>query len=163
MAVWLHVVAIVPVALAAALSVAHTLELPGKMRLDRETYLKVQHIYYPGFTFGGFSEPLGAVATAILLYFVPAGSVEFWLALVAFVAMLAMMAVFWLVTQPLNRAWTKGLRMSAAGTGFFSAGGKEAAGDWTELRDRWEWSHVARAVFATSAFLCLLAALALRA
>jgi hypothetical protein len=162
MALWLHLLAIVLVALAAALSVAHALEMPGKMRLDKETYLKVQHIYYPGFTFGGISEPLGAAATAFLLYFVPASSSAFWLVLLALVAMFAVMGVFWLVTQPVNKAWTKGLKMGAAGTGFFGTGGNETTGDWTALRDRWEWSHVTRAFFATLSFLCLLGALVLR-
>ena len=36
------------VALAAALSIAHALERPGKMRLDEATYRAVQKIYYPG-------------------------------------------------------------------------------------------------------------------
>ncbi len=162
MALWLHLLAIILVALAAALSVAHALEMPGKLRLDKETYLKVQHIYYPGFTFGGIAEPLGAAATALLLYFLPAGSTAFWLVLIALAAMFAVMGVFWLVTQPVNKAWTKGLKMGAAGSSFFSTGGEEIAGDWTVLRDRWEWSHVARAFFATLSFLCLLGALALR-
>jgi hypothetical protein len=162
MALWLHLLAIILVSLAAALSVAHALEMPGKMRLDKETYLKVQHIYYPGFTFGGISEPLGAAATALLLYFVPAGSTAFWLVLIALVAMFAVMGVFWLVTQPVNKAWSKGLKMGAAGTGFFSTGGEETASDWTVLRDRWEWSHAARAALATTAFLSLLTALAVR-
>jgi hypothetical protein len=29
------------------------LSLPGKLRLDKETYCAVQTIYYPGFTVGG--------------------------------------------------------------------------------------------------------------
>jgi hypothetical protein len=36
-----------------ALSLAHALELPGKLRLGKEQYLAVQPIYYPGFTIGG--------------------------------------------------------------------------------------------------------------
>lgn len=163
MALWLHLLAIILVSLAAALSVAHALEMPGKMRLDKETYLKVQHIYYPGFTFGGISDPLGAAATALLLYFVPAGSTTFWLVLLALVAMFIVMGVFWLVTQPVNKVWTKSLKMGETGAGFFSTGGSETKGDWTALRDRWEWSHVTRAIFATLGFLCLLGALALRA
>ena len=31
---------------------------------------------------------------------------------------------------------------------------------WTELRDRWEYSHVARAVFAFSSLVALLVVLA---
>ena len=29
------------------------------------------------------------------------------------------------------------------------------AGDWSKLRDTWEYSHVARAVFAMLSLLCL--------
>lgn len=159
----LHILAVVLVALAAALSVAHALEMPGKMRLGKDSYLTVQGIYYPGFTFGGISEPLGAAATALLLNFVPADSTAFWLILLALVCMFAMMAVFWLVTQPANKVWTRNMKMGAAGAGFFKAGpgGSDVAADWTALRDRWEWSHVVRATLATIAFLSLLIALAL--
>ena len=46
----LHILTVILVAIAMALSLAHVPELPGKLRLDRDTYLKVQTIYYPGFT-----------------------------------------------------------------------------------------------------------------
>jgi hypothetical protein len=59
----LQVVTVFLVAIALSLSLAHALELPGKMRLDRDTYLAVQGIYYPGFTYGGLGEGLGMVAT----------------------------------------------------------------------------------------------------
>ena len=36
------------------MSLAHVLELPGKLRLDEATYKAVQAIYYPGFTIAGF-------------------------------------------------------------------------------------------------------------
>jgi hypothetical protein len=45
---------LVPVTMSLAL--AHALELPGKMRLNKETYIAVQTIYYPGFTYGGFGD-----------------------------------------------------------------------------------------------------------
>jgi hypothetical protein len=48
----LQVVTVFLVAVAMSLALAHALELPGKMRLDKETYMAVQTIYYPGFTFG---------------------------------------------------------------------------------------------------------------
>ena len=39
-------------------SLAHTLENPGKVRLDRETSFAVQPIYDPGFTYiGDVAEP----------------------------------------------------------------------------------------------------------
>ncbi|AEH86455.1 hypothetical protein [Mesorhizobium opportunistum] len=80
----LQVVAVVIAALPMALSVAHALELPGKMRLDERTYRAVQHIYYPGFTIGGAAEPLSVVVTGLLLFLVPAGTTAFWAVLLAF-------------------------------------------------------------------------------
>jgi hypothetical protein len=59
----LQVLTVILVAVAFALSLAHALELPGKMRLDKETYYAVQPIYYPGFTIGGISEPVGIILT----------------------------------------------------------------------------------------------------
>ena len=56
MIVALQVLATMFVALAAALSVAHALEFPGKLRLDKDTYLAVQRNYYPGFSIGGAGE-----------------------------------------------------------------------------------------------------------
>ncbi|CAN5853005.1 hypothetical protein BH20PSE1_BH20PSE1_12420 [soil metagenome] len=49
----LQVLTVILVAVAMALALAHALELPGKMRLDKETYYAMQPIYYPGFTIGG--------------------------------------------------------------------------------------------------------------
>jgi hypothetical protein len=48
----LQIAATVTVGVVMGLSLAHTLELPGKRRLNREQYLAVQTIYYPGFTIG---------------------------------------------------------------------------------------------------------------
>ena len=160
MIVALHVITVLLVALAAALSVAHALELPGKMRLERDQYLAVQRIYYPGLTIGG-AEPGGTIAVAALLLLAP---LKFWLVVAALLGMIGVMAIFWLVTQPVNKVWTKDMTMGALGSGFFETGTGSAdkAVDWTELRDRWEWSHVARAALATASFICLLAALAIR-
>lgn len=41
---FLHVGTLILVAIAMALSLAHALELPGKMRLSKENYLAVQQI-----------------------------------------------------------------------------------------------------------------------
>lgn len=72
------------VAVAWAMALAHALELPGKMRLTRETYFAMQPIYYPGFVIGGaIGEFGGLIATLILLLFTPLESAKFWLTLVA--------------------------------------------------------------------------------
>jgi hypothetical protein len=55
------------VAVSMSMAFTHVLEFPGKMRLDQQTYVAVQTIYYPGFTIGGFAEPLSLMATLALL------------------------------------------------------------------------------------------------
>ena len=35
-----------------ALALSHALEMPGKLRLNKEAYITAQTIYYPGFTIG---------------------------------------------------------------------------------------------------------------
>ena len=46
-------------------------------------------------------------------------------------------------------------KLSKSGGAFFAAGSTTATGDWTELRDRWEWSHVARAALAVASLVAL--------
>ena len=48
---FLQILTVVLVAIAMAL--AHALELPGKLQLNKETYIAVQPIYYPGFFLRG--------------------------------------------------------------------------------------------------------------
>jgi hypothetical protein len=64
---FVEIAAVVLVAITMALTLAHALELPGKLRLDREQYFAVQTIYYPGFTIGGGAEILGILVLAWLL------------------------------------------------------------------------------------------------
>lgn len=139
-------------------ALAHALEMPGKMRLDREQYHAVQTIYYPGFTIGGIAEPLAILTVAARLIVEPAGG-RFWLIAGALAALVMTQALFWLVVQPVNRQWLGTTKLSDAADRFFRTG--ETArppGDWTKLRDRWERGHVARAVLATTAFIMLLVA-----
>ena len=49
MYVALQVLTVMLAAVTMALSLAHALEFPGKLRLKKEQYLAVQPIYYPGF------------------------------------------------------------------------------------------------------------------
>src|SRR6266536_551067 len=103
MFVLLEIISILSVAAALGLTMAHALEFPGKLRLDEQTYLAVQTIYYPGFTIAGISEPLAVIATLVLLIVTPKDRAQFWLVLISFLAMLATQVVFWFVTQPTNR------------------------------------------------------------
>ena len=126
----------------------------------------MQHIYYPGFTIGGFAEPASLILTIILLFFTPLGSVDFWLTLVALLGLIGMQATYWLSTHPVNKFWLQGQKLSGLGSGFFSFGAdrspsqkKGAAVDWTELRNRWEYSHVARACLAFASLTTLVIAI----
>ncbi|MCI0363922.1 MAG: DUF1772 domain-containing protein [Phycisphaerales bacterium] len=157
------------VAVAMALSLAHALELPGKMRLTKDAYLAVQTIYYPGFTIGGISEPVGIISTIILLVLTPLGRANFWLTLVALLGLLGMQAVYWLFTHPVNKFWVEGENLDRFSSGFFSFGVNRSPlehetrpPDWTELRDRWEYSHVARAGFALLSLIALIVAILLQ-
>jgi hypothetical protein len=159
----LQVLSLLVVAVAMALVLAHALELPGKLRLDRDAYMIVQPIYYPGFTWGGVSEPLGLLLLAVLAVLAPAGTAEFWLVLGALGALALMHAAYWLLTHRVNRFWLAGTELEGMGKGFFGTGGRDegAAPDWTELRDRWEGSHVIRAALGVLSFVLLAAAVAM--
>ncbi|HEX4809639.1 MAG TPA: DUF1772 domain-containing protein [Bryobacteraceae bacterium] len=156
-------------AIAMGLALAHALEYPGKLRLDEQTYRVVQTIYYPGFTIGGIAEPVAAIAILGLLVIMRDRSAQFSWLLVAFIALAAMHAVFWSVTQPVNRFWLKNQKLNQAGDKFFDTGHIHAAdrsgtgeADWRYLRNRWEYSHITRAVLSVIAFIAITVAVATR-
>jgi hypothetical protein len=157
----LQVVAVMVVALSAALSVAHALEFPGKKRLDEQTYRAVQRIYYPGFTIGGIAEIAAIPLTALLLFLTPTANAAFWVVLIAFIGMIAMHTVYWLVTHPVNKYWMEGRPVSASGARFFATASKREGPPpaWTDLRDRWEYTHVARAGLSGLSLLALVISL----
>src|SRR5262247_4702400 len=160
----LQVVTVLLVAVAMALTLAHALDLPGKMRLTKDVYYAMQHIYYPGFTIGGFAEPASLILTIILLFFTPLGSVDFCLTLVALLGLIGMQATYWLFTHPVNKFWLEGQKLSGLGSGFFSFGANRSRNepgspDWTNLRDQWEYSHVARAGLAFASLTTLVIAM----
>jgi hypothetical protein len=162
----LQVFTVLLVAVAMALALAHALELPGKMRLTKDVYYAMQPIYYPGFTIGGFAEPAGLILTIILLFFIPFGTPDFWLTVVAVLGLIGMQATYWLFTHPVNKFWLQGQKLSGLGLGFFSFGAnrsralnKSRAVDWTDLRNRWEYSHVARAGLAFASLTTLVIAI----
>lgn len=168
MLVILQVVNIFLIATAMSMALAHALEFPGKLRLDRDTYLAVQRIYYPGFTVAGMAEPLAVISTLILLLIMPNRGTAFWLVLVSFAGMLSMHAIFWLVTQPTNRYWLKNQPLSKAGNEFFSIKGGDQArtetdatesSDWKIMRMRWEYSHIIRSVLSIISLVTLAVAI----
>jgi hypothetical protein len=164
----LQVLTVILVVVALAPALAHALEWPGKMRLTKEAYVAVQPIYYPGFTIaGGVGEVGSLLSTIMLLVVTPLGSIDFWLTLVALLGLIGMQAVYWLVTHPVNQFWLRGEHLSGVSAGFFSFASTRGPGrphesrpvTWTDLRDRWESSHVVRAGLAALSFIALVVAL----
>lgn len=149
----LKVAAEVFVAVAMALSLAHALEYPGKMRLDRSTYAAIQPMYYPAFVIGsGIGEGLGTILTFVLLLTTPDSTEQFnWIA-AAFASLLAMQAVYWTVTYPVKNFWHE--RPNRAVRRFFGLSAvrkamalKERERLWPTWQQRWEVSQIARAFF----------------
>jgi hypothetical protein len=161
----LQVLTVCLVAVAMSLSLAHALELPGKMRLGRDEYLSVQTIYYPGFTIGGgIGEAGGMIATLLLLLLTPRDGAAFWWTLVAFTCLVAMHLAYWAFTHPVNKFWLKDVPLTGFGGGFirFDPLNRSAPEDaWQHLRNRWEYSHVIRTVLAGVGFVCLVVAVAM--
>jgi hypothetical protein len=154
MLVFLQVLAVLTVVVATVPTLAHALELPGKMRLTKDRYYAIQRIYYPGFTFAGIAEPAGIILVGVLLFVTPRGSADFWLTLVGLLGLIGMHGVYWVLTHPVNKFWVEGQDLNHIGASFFSFGstdkgrGDSRPPEWTELRDRWEYSHVMRAALS---------------
>jgi hypothetical protein len=138
-----------------ALALAHALEYPGKMRLDRTTYVAMQPIYYPAFAIGGgIGEGLGTALTFILLLQTPNDSMQYnWIA-AAFSSLLVMQLVFWTVTYPVRNFWMEGKALGPAARRFFGLSPttqlialKQRESLWTVFQRRWEISHMVRAFF----------------
>jgi len=160
-----EIISILLVALAMAPAVAHLLEFPGKRRLTKADYLTVQPIYYPGFTIaGGVGEVGGLISVFAILLLTPRGTPAFWLRLVALLAMLGMQGVFWIFTQPVNKFWLQSTNLGSFGATLFGVGSgtdrprPDDPKGWKTMRDRWEYSHIARAGLASLSFLLLVVA-----
>jgi hypothetical protein len=161
MYVALQVLTVMLAAVTMTLSLAHALELPGKLRLNKEQYLAVEPIYYPGFTIGGIAEPAVILATLALLILTPAGTGEFWLVAGALASLIMVQVIFWTKTQPVNGFWLEETELSRTATRFFQTGRGSASRDWTAARDQWEHSHTLRALAATVGPFLLTLAVAL--
>jgi Domain of unknown function (DUF1772) len=148
-------VTVMIVVLATVPSVAHALELPGKMRLSKDEYAVMQRVYYPGFTVAGLAEPVGILMTLILLICAPLNH-KVWFTL-ALAGLAGMQMIYWLITHPVNKVWIEGQRLGAASGRFFAAGAdRTESQDWVVLRNRWEYSHVARAGCSVVSLVSLL-------
>ena len=162
----LQVFTVILVAVVMGLALPHALEFPGKMRLGKQEYLSTQAIYYPGFTIGGgIGEVLGVLATLLLVILTPRDNPAFWWTVTAFIAVMATHLIFWVVTQPVNRYWVSQLKLPNVAQRFFSVDEKDHQAEsvqdqWEALRNKWEYSHMTRAVCAGIGLISLTVAVA---
>ena len=134
--------ALLSTALAMGAALAHALELPHKIGLDREAYFTVQQIYagWNRLAFLLIVEVLAIAAVIGLGWHEPYVR---GFAAAALAGLIAAQAVFWLYTQPANVATQNWTVMPEA---------------WAALRRQWEYSHLAGAGFQTLAMAMLILA-----
>lgn len=140
-------IALLSTALALGAALAHALELPNKIGLERDQYLVVQSLYrgWNQLAYLLLIEFISILAVIIMARREPR---VFRPALVAILCLIAAQAVFWAYTFPANVAtdnWTT------------------IPPDWETLRSRWEYSHAAGAVFQVLAMSALIIAALSRA
>lgn len=159
----LQIVTAMLVAMAMAFPIAHAAEFPGKRRLTKEEYLTVQPIYYPGFTFGGLVGEFGGLVTTFLLaVMTQIDDAAFWWVAASCLSLIIMHGIYWTMTHPVNNFWLKDVRLDQTSSGFFAIFAPKTISrdySWTALRDRWEYSHVLRAVCGFISLLLLLTAI----
>lgn len=135
-------------ALAIAAPFAHALELPVRRTYDPALYVAVTHTLYFYFGVIGGAIEVGAVLAAVVwaLLLLRARAVpraaRRWALAGAACAVLAH-GLFWLLVAPVNQefaAWTS----------------EAVPADWTRFRDRWEFTHAARAGLFVLGFGALL-------
>lgn len=139
--VW--VVSLLLATLAMMPAAAHVLELPNRIRLSGLEYLTVQRLYR-GWAFTRVVVIAALFAMLVLLFLVRELPTAFALAWVAFLCIAGTQLVFWTFTQPVDRE-----------TGNWTF----LPGDWSELRRRWEYSHVACAILNLAALVALVVCL----
>jgi hypothetical protein len=90
-----------------------------------------------------------------------------WLIIIAFAALVIMHIIFWTVTQPVNKFWLRNQSLTKLGERFFGRDsmaddsakdqgqGSKMETDWRAMRDRWEYSHLVRALLSIVALVTL--------
>ena len=117
--------------------IAHVLEMPNKLQLDRQLWLAVQQTLFRGWgPFIGAPTEIGALALSImarLLYSKDSG--VRWLWLHSACVYIGMIIVFFVLNSPVNTAVAGWHRDTLPA-------------DWTSYRARWELGHGLAAIFS---------------
>lgn len=130
------------VGLALAPGLAHVLQLPHKIGLSGQDYLRVQQLY-AGWAWLGVVVFGALVATLLLTVLVRARLRQFALACVAFGSLLVTQVIFWAFTFPVNQQTHNWTTLPI---------------NWMTLREHWEYSHATAAVFDLIAFIAVVLA-----
>jgi hypothetical protein len=116
-----------------ALGTAHVLELPPKMAYDADLYAAVTSTLYRLFGSVGAAFQIGAVVLAAMLAWMHCRSASFPLTLAGFLALLLSLSLWAAFVAPVNAEWLEVMRTTP----------HEAPAAYAELRERWEYGHVA--------------------
>lgn len=125
-------------------ALAHLMEMPAKMRYERDLYVRLHRTLYNMFgKFAGPTEAFAVVSTGLLALWTRKHQPESaGLTAAAALSLAAADGVFWAAVEPVNRtmgSWP----MDAI------------PADWSRWRDRWEYGHAVRACLATGALATL--------
>jgi uncharacterized membrane protein len=133
------------VALSMGMAQAHALELPPKMEYDASMYLRLHRTLYRLFgpPLGAGIEALAVLLSIILAVIVRNEPGSAWLAAGGAAAMVIAHVIWWIWVNPANRALAQ---MPLA----------SPPPDWTERRNQWEYTHLARFFLQLIAFAALL-------
>lgn len=142
---FLQMTSIVSVTIVFGSGFAHLLEAYNKMRLSKEEYLVVQQIYR-GWSLLGIVVLIALVST-LLLAIQTRYQLYFTLNLLSCVCILITLVIFFAFIFPVNQQ-TKNWQV--------------LPGNWLQLRNRWEYSHIINAIIYFIALLLLIIPLILK-
>ena len=143
----LRYLALACITVALCMTLAHVLEIPGKLRLKGPEWLVVQQNLYIAWGLTGGLAELGAIVFAGLAARLDRGRPDVARpALLAAIASVLGLAVWALVVAPVN-AQLNGWTAISLPT------------EWQEARNRWEAGHAAGAVLFAVAFVAILRAI----
>jgi hypothetical protein len=135
------------VALTLGMTFCHVMEIAGKLRLDGQTWLTVQHNLYVAFgTLGAVIEVLAILLTWVVTAQVRRRGPAFPWTIAAGICVTAGLAVWFAIVAPVNAAlstWTPATLPA----------------DWSSYRDRWEIGHAIHAALFALGFGALVVAL----
>jgi hypothetical protein len=122
-------------ALSMGVALCHLMEMPAKLAYDGPMWLTLlQTLYPPTFgTVGAVFEVGAVVTTLVLVFLVRHRRPAFGWTVVAALCLAAAHAAFWIWIAPVNAT-------------LGAATASSLPPDWMTLRDRWEYTHAARAI-----------------